>query len=174
MPMTHYMELIATNQPWNLIVFMAIPVVLAGTLAITELYLLFTQKTSGRAKQVSRIAGIVAGIYFAGICIYLLKTAVVPLTSGGDWRGIADVVAVSMYLLGVVPLLGITLTELGMLYGKAPGHKKRMVHATFIGMFLVIAHIAMIFGMLDPTKAGFVNAQAPQTNQAMQNMESMN
>ncbi len=24
--MTHYMELLATNQPWNLILFMAIPV----------------------------------------------------------------------------------------------------------------------------------------------------
>ena len=30
MNMTHYMELLATNQPWNLIIFMAIPVVLGG------------------------------------------------------------------------------------------------------------------------------------------------
>ena len=44
MNMTHYMELLAVNQPWNLIIFMAIPVVLAETLAITELYLLFTRK----------------------------------------------------------------------------------------------------------------------------------
>ena len=36
MPMTHYMELLATNQPWNLILFMAIPVVLAETVVITE------------------------------------------------------------------------------------------------------------------------------------------
>jgi hypothetical protein len=27
--MTHYMELLATNQPWNLIIFMAIPVIFA-------------------------------------------------------------------------------------------------------------------------------------------------
>ncbi|EZP77711.1 permease, partial [Parageobacillus genomosp. 1] len=26
MNMTHYMELLAVNQPWNLILFMAIPV----------------------------------------------------------------------------------------------------------------------------------------------------
>lgn len=25
--MTHYMELLATNQPWNLLIFMAIPVI---------------------------------------------------------------------------------------------------------------------------------------------------
>jgi hypothetical protein len=35
--MTHYMELLAVNQPWNLILFMAIPVTLAETIAITEL-----------------------------------------------------------------------------------------------------------------------------------------
>ena len=47
MNMTHYMELLAVNQPWNLIIFMAIPIVLAETLAITELYLLFTRKFDG-------------------------------------------------------------------------------------------------------------------------------
>ena len=47
MNMTHYMELLATNQPWNLIIFMAIPVILAETLAITELYLLFSRKFEG-------------------------------------------------------------------------------------------------------------------------------
>jgi hypothetical protein len=45
--MTHYVELLAVNQPWNLIIFMAIPVILAETLAITELYILFTRKFSG-------------------------------------------------------------------------------------------------------------------------------
>nr|WP_323744672.1 DUF6803 family protein [Anoxybacillus caldiproteolyticus] len=27
-------------------------------------------------------------------------------------------------------------------------------HSTFVGIFLVIAHIAMIFGMLDPSIGG--------------------
>lgn len=36
MQMTHYMELLATNQPWNLIFFMAIPVILAEALTVTE------------------------------------------------------------------------------------------------------------------------------------------
>ena len=39
--MTHYMGLLAVNQPWNLLIFMALPVVLAETLAITELAILF-------------------------------------------------------------------------------------------------------------------------------------
>ena len=49
MPMTHYMELLATNQPWNLILFMAVPVILAETIAIAELYLLYTRRLDGAA-----------------------------------------------------------------------------------------------------------------------------
>ncbi len=62
--MTHYMELLASNQPWNLILFMAIPVILAETVAITELYLLTTKKSGGWVKSLSRFAGITGGIYF--------------------------------------------------------------------------------------------------------------
>lgn len=51
MNMTHYMELLAVNQPWNLIFFMAIPIVLAETLVITELYLLFTRKFEGSIRS---------------------------------------------------------------------------------------------------------------------------
>lgn len=32
MDMTHYMELLATNQPWHLLIFMAVPVILAETI----------------------------------------------------------------------------------------------------------------------------------------------
>ncbi len=45
--MTHYMELLATNQPWNLIIFMAIPVILAETIAISELSILFSRNLNG-------------------------------------------------------------------------------------------------------------------------------
>ncbi len=38
------MQLLTENQPWNLILFMAIPVIFAEFIAITELYiLLFTR-----------------------------------------------------------------------------------------------------------------------------------
>ena len=72
MNMTHYMELLATNQPWNLIIFMAIPVVLAETVAITELYILYTRKLHGWVRNLNRVAGIVVGLYFIGIIAYLL------------------------------------------------------------------------------------------------------
>ncbi|WP_424202608.1 DUF6803 family protein, partial [Trichococcus sp.] len=41
MSMTHYMSLLASDQPWNLIIFMAIPVICAETLTISEFFIIF-------------------------------------------------------------------------------------------------------------------------------------
>ena len=151
MPMTHYMELLAANQPWNLIIFMAVPVILAETIAIAELYLLYTRRLDGAVRRLSRIAGSIAGIYFLGIFLYLVFTAVIPLTSGGAWRGPADVIAVGFYLAGVIPLGGIALIDLGLLWKNRSPEARLGLHAGFVALFLIVAHVAMIFGMLDPT-----------------------
>ncbi len=153
MSMTHYMGLLAVNQPWNLLLFMAAPVILAETLAITELVLLFHSNPPGWVVTVSRLAGLVAGPLMIGIVVHLLRNAVVPLTSTGGWRGPADVIAVLSYLLAAIPLIGITLVELGLLGRDA--HQARKWHTIFVGVFLVVAHVAMIFGMLDPTVFGW-------------------
>ncbi len=81
--------------------------------------------------------------------------AVIPLTQTGGWRGVGDVIAVGFYLLGVVPLVGLSLIDLGIIKkGKSP-EEKLQLHATFVAVFLVVAHIAMIFGMLNPTVLGW-------------------
>jgi hypothetical protein len=150
MSMTHYMELLATNQPWNLILFMAIPVIFAETLAISEFFILLTRKLDGALRLLNRIAGLVAGPYFLIVFVYLFVTAVIPLTSGGGWRGPFDVIAVGFYLLGVVPFVGLTLLELNIIgKGLAPDKRLRL-HAIFVSVFLIVAHVAMIFGMLNP------------------------
>ena len=148
--MTHYMELLATNQPWNLLIFMAVPVICAETLAICELIILFTRNLKGIAKKVSKVTGIFAGLYFLGVFIYLFVNAVIPLTSTGDWRGPADVIAVSFYLSGLIPFFGMFLLEIGVIGRKRDEVSKLKLHAIFIGIFLVVAHIAMIIGMLNP------------------------
>ena len=148
--MTHYMQLLATNQPWNLIIFMAIPVILAEFIAVTELVILFGRDLAGKLKQANRIASIIVGIYFLFIFIYLFTTAFVPLTVSGGWRGITDVIAVSFYLLGVVPLMGMALLELNFIARGRNAEDRLKIHAAFVGLFLIVAHIAMIFGMLDP------------------------
>lgn len=151
---THYMGLLAANQPWNLLLFMAVPVVLAETVAVTELVVLLG-RDHPRVELVNAVAGLLAGFWFLGVTSYLLHHAVVPLTLHGGWRGPADLVAVGFYLLGVVPLFGMTLLETGVVGSALDDRARRRVHATLVGVFLVVAHVAMIFGMLDPGVLGW-------------------
>ncbi|WP_374241624.1 DUF6803 family protein [Zoogloea sp.] len=155
MNMTHYMELLADNQPWNLLIFMAIPVVLAETVAITELYILYTRKFGGWVRTVNRTAGVLVGLYFIGIIGYLMSNAVIPITRAGEWRTILDVIAVATYLIGGVPMILIALLELGILHRGASEEKKLGFHAIYVACFLVFAHVAMIAGMADPGLLGY-------------------
>ena len=150
MNMTHYMSLLSDNQPWNLIIFMAIPVICAESLTISEFYILFNRSKSGGLRSFNKIIGTFAGLYFTGIFIYLFSTAVIPLTSGGGWHGIIDVLAVGFYLLGVIFLLPISLMELGIIFKNKTSDEKMKLHFLLISGFLVVAHIAMIFGMVNP------------------------
>jgi uncharacterized membrane protein YozB (DUF420 family) len=148
--MTHYMELLTTNQPWQLLLFMAIPVICAETLAITEFVILYTRNLTGAAKRISKVTGIFAGLYFTGIFIYLLINAIIPLTAGSGWRGPFDVIAVGFYLSGIIPFVGLFLIETGIIARKKEEAYRLKLHAIFVSVFLVVAHIAMIFGMLNP------------------------
>jgi hypothetical protein len=164
MSMTHYMELLAVNQPWNLIIFMAIPIVLAETLAITELYLLFTRKFDGSVFLLNRFAGIAVGIYFIGIIVYLVQTAVIPITAAGEWRTVIDVIAVATYLIAGLPLIWIALQELGLVNRGLEKMEKLKIHAICVALFLVFGHIAMIAGMLDPAILGYDNPEMHQSH----------
>jgi len=151
MVMTHYMELLATNQPWNLLIFMAIPIVLAETIAVTELYVLHTRDYEGPVRRLNRVCSIAVGLYFTGVFVYLMAKAVVPLTASGAWRGPVDLIAVGFYLLGVAPLLGLALIDLNVVGRHRKAYEKMALHAGCVAVFLVVGHIAMIFGMMDPT-----------------------
>ena len=155
MNMTHYMELLADNQPWNLLIFMAIPIVLAETLAITELYILFTRKFDGFVYHLNRFAGTTVGLYFIGIIAYLMTTAVLPITRNNEWRTAIDVIAVAAYLIGGLPLIWIALQEFGFVNKALDQMGKLKIHAICVALFLVFGHIAMIAGMLDPSLLGY-------------------
>lgn len=158
MVMTHYMELL--TSPMNLLLFMAIPVVLAETLAITEFYILYTDAQTGPVRALNRAAGIAVGIYFLGVFVYLMINAVVPLTQAGQWRGWIDQLAVGAYLAGVVPLAGIAALELGLIFKDRKPRQKLAIHAALISLFLVVGHVAMVFGMVDPRLGGWVETPA--------------
>ena len=162
MNMTHYMQLLADNQPWNLLIFMAIPVVLAETLAITELYILFTRKFDGFGFHLNRFAGTAVGLYFIGIIAYLMTTVVLPITKAGEWRTVIDLVAVSTYLIGGLPLIWIALQEFGFVNKSLDQMGKLKIHAICVALFLVFGHIAMISGMLDPSLLGYKGADTHQ------------
>ena len=152
------MELLSSNQPWNLLLFMAIPVIMAEYIAVSELYILFTRKTDGLIRVLNKYVGIILGFYFLGVFIYLFNTAVIPLTTSKAWRGIADIIAVGFYLSGVIPLFAISLLEIGFIMKGKTEVEKLKLHAMLVGIFLIVAHIAMIFGMLDPQVLGWMGS----------------
>ncbi|AKN29531.1 permease [Clostridium carboxidivorans P7] len=154
MSITHYMSLLADNQPWNLIIFMAIPVIMAETLTITEFFIVFNRLKSGGIRTLNKIVGIFDGFYFTGIFIYLFMNAVLPLTQSGGWHTWVDVVAVGFYLSGVLFLLPIALMELGILFRGKTDEEKMKIHFILVSGFLVVAHVAMIFGMVNPEIVG--------------------
>ena len=152
MSMTHYMELLATNQPWNLIIYMVIPVVLAEALVATEFFTVFLRGAKDTVwRKWNKWIGIVLGFYFLGIFLNLMTTVVPNI----EWRGTADILAVGSYLAGVIPLFSIALLELGVI-GKGKSENKKMkMHFILLTVFLVVAHVAMVFGMVDPTIMGW-------------------
>ena len=153
MVMTHYMELLSSFTNW--LIFMAVPVILAETLAITEFYILYNDAHTGVVRAINRAAGVLVGVYFAAVFVYLFFTAVVPLTQTGQWRGWIDMLAVGSYLAGVIPLGGIALLELGVIFSSRTPRQKLAIHAGLISLFLVVGHVAMVAGMVDPRLGGW-------------------
>lgn len=151
--MTHYMELLSLNQPYNLILFMVIPVGLTELLVAMEFLTMYHMDSGKNAgfKAVGKFAGIVLGVYFAALVIYFMAKIYPSI----KWRGYADVIAVYSYLISVIPLLGIALLELNLIYKNASEKAKLKLHFCLLIFALIVAHVAMIFGMVDPTITGY-------------------
>ena len=151
--MTHYMELLSLNQPYNLILYMVIPVGLTELLVAMEFLTMYHMDSGKNAgfKAVSKFAGIVLGVYFTALVIYFMAKIYPSI----KWRGYADVIAIYSYLIGVIPLLGIALLELNLIYKNASEKAKLKLHFCLLIFALIVAHVAMIFGMVDPTITGY-------------------
>ena len=151
--MTHYMELLSLDQPYNLILFMVIPVGLTELLVAMEFLTMYHMDSGKNAgyKAVGKFAGIVLGVYFTALVIYFLAKIYPTI----KWRGYADVIAIYSYLIGVIPLLGIALLELNLIYKNASQKAKLKLHFCLLIFFLIVGHVAMIFGMVDPTITGY-------------------
>ena len=151
--MTHYMELLSLDQPYNLILYMVIPMGLAELLVAMEFFTMYHMDSGKNAgfKAVGKFAGIVLGVYFTALVIYFMAKIYPSI----KWRGYADVIAVYSYLISVIPLLGIALLELNLIYKNASEKAKLKLHFFLLIFALIVAHVAMIFGMVDPTITGY-------------------
>ena len=163
---THYMDLLMQNSPWNLIAFMAIPVILAETIAITELFLLKSPDAHPTLLKVNRIAGILAGVAFIGIIVYFVPNVIVSLASAGEFRTWIDVVAIFSYILAGIPMILLALLNLKLLFRKVAEQRRITYAILLLAAFLVLSHIAMIFGMVDPGIAGYAPNKASAEVQA--------
>ena len=142
MSSTHYMDLLMQNSPWNLILFMAIPVVLAETIAITELLIPLLSQRAELTKKVNRMCGVLAGIAFIGIILYLVPAVVLPLASNGEFRTWVDAVAIFSYLLAGIPMILLALLNLKLLFKHAEPKKRRIIRISLLAAFLVLRPFA--------------------------------
>lgn len=91
-----------------------------------------------------------AGVYFLGVFACLMADALLPITAAGEWRGLSDMIAVGACLLGVIPLAGIALIDSRLVLRTSTEDVRLKSHVLMFAVLLVVAHVAMILGMLTP------------------------
>lgn len=162
MVMTHYMELLSLHEPWFLILFMLVPMVLAETiLAAGAFSLLYKDSRSEKRDSLSHVCGLILGVFFIVATVYIV-TSYVPTI---QWRGPIDYISIWAYVLGVIPAVLILLQELGIIFKGLDTTAKIKKHIVLMILFVLFTHLAMVFGMADPQLAGYV---PPKQNMQMQ------
>lgn len=162
MVMTHYMELLSLHEPWFLILFMLVPMVLAETiLAAGAFSLLYKDSRSEKWDSLSHVCGLILGVFFIVATVYIV-TSYVPTI---QWRGPIDYISIWAYVLGVIPAVLILLQELGIIFKGLDATAKIKKHIVLMILFVLFTHLSMVFGMADPQLAGYV---PPKQNMQMQ------
>jgi len=139
---THYMGLLMANQPWNLLLFMALP--------FAVIYLGLLPAALGLFPgRLGRAAVAFLAVYLTVASVYLVRWAVVPLTDGNGWRGPVDLIAVGGYVLTAMPILVLAVLTFSGGSAKA--------QTWWAWAALVVAHVAMTFGMMAPFVLGWAD-----------------
>lgn len=161
MVMTHYMELLSLHEPWFLILFMLVPMVLAETILASEAFSLINHdQHSEKWDNLSHVCGIILGIFFIIAAVYIVVSYVPTI----DWRGPIDYISIWAYVLGIIPAALLLLGELGVIFKGLDTKTKNKRHIVIMIFFILFTHLAMVFGMADPQLAGYV----PPKQQHMQ------
>ena len=163
MVMTHYMGLLSLHEPWFLILFMLVPMVLAETILASGAFsLLYKDSRSEKWDSLSHVCGLILGVFFIVATVYIV-TSYVPTI---QWRGPIDYISIWAYVLGVIPAVLILLQELGLIFKGLDATAKIKKHIILMILFVLFTHLAMVFGMADPQLAGYVPPK--QNNMQMQ------
>lgn len=157
------MELLSLHEPWFLILFMLVPMVLAETILASGAFsLLYKDSRSEKWDSLSHVCGLILGVFFIVATVYIV-TSYVPTI---QWRGPIDYISIWAYVLGVIPAALILLQELGLIFKGLDATAKIKKHIILMILFVLFTHLAMVFGMADPQLAGYVPPK--QNNMQMQ------
>lgn len=150
MLMTQYMSLLMANSPYNLIFFMVVPMVIAETIAITEIILLFSSKPLLKVHSLNSICTFISGIVMLVLVFLFIKELVLPANEQNLWKGWIDYASALLFMVAVAPLVLMSLLQLNLIFRKANKRTKMAVKIVLLSIYLVTSHAAMVFGMLDP------------------------
>ena len=148
--MTQYMSLLMANSPYNLIFFMVVPMVIAETIAITEIVLLFSSKPLLKVHSLNSICTFISGIVMLVLVFLFIKELVLPANEQNLWKGWIDYASALLFMVAVVPLVLMSLLQVNLIFRKANKRTKMAVKIVLLSIYLVTSHAAMVFGMLDP------------------------
>ena len=151
MLMTQYMSLLMANSPYNLIFFMVVPMVIAETIAITEIVLLFSSKPLLKVHSLNSICTFISGIVMLVLGFLFIKELVLPANEQNLWKGWIDYASALLFMAAVIPLVLMSLLQVNLIFRKANKRTKMAVKIVLLSIYLVTSHAAMVFGMLDPT-----------------------
>lgn len=150
MLMTQYMSLLMANSPYNLIFFMVVPMVIAETITITEIILLFSSKPLLKVHSLNSICTFISGIVMLVLVFLFIKELVLPANEQNLWKGWIDYASALLFMVAVVPLVLMSLLQINLIFRKANKRTKMAVKIVLLSIYLVTSHAAMVFGMLDP------------------------
>ena len=150
MLMTQYMSLLMANSPYNLILFMVVPMVIAETIAITEIVLLFSSKPLLKVHSLNSICTFISGIVMLVLVFLFIKELVLPANEQNLWKGWIDYASALLFMAAVIPLVLMSLLQVNLIFRKANKRTKMAVKIVLLSIYLVTSHAAMVFGMLDP------------------------
>lgn len=150
MLMTQYMSLLMANSPYNLIFFMVVPMVIAETIAITEIVLLFSSKPLLKVHSLNSICTFISGIVMLVLGFLFIKELVFPANEQNLWKGWIDYASALLFMAAVIPLVLMSLLQVNLIFRKANKRTKMAVKIVLLSIYLVTSHAAMVFGMLDP------------------------